>query len=52
MLCYEKGFLNFFMKNSVDQVSPNISSRGPCVDFFGPPRAKAKNIVCEKQLIK
>ena len=33
------------------QGSPNILSSKPYIDFFGPPWAKAKNIVCEKQLI-
>ena len=35
----------------LNQGSPNISSRGPCIDFFGPPWAKAKNLICKKQLI-
>ena len=37
--------------NDLKQGSPNILSSGPCIDFFGSPRAKAKNIVCDKQLI-
>ena len=35
----------------LNQGSPNISSRGPCIDFFGPPWAKAKNLIRKKQLI-
>ena len=35
----------------LSQGSPNISSSKPCIDFFGPPWVKAKNIVCKKQLI-
>ena len=27
----------------IEQWSSNFSSRGPCIDFFGPPRAKAKD---------
>ena len=35
----------------LDQGSLNISSRGICIDFFGPPWAKAKSLICKKQLI-
>ena len=30
--------------NHLNQGSPNISTSGPCIDFFAPPWAKAKNI--------
>ena len=32
-------------------VSSKHFERKPCIDFFGPPWAKAKNTVCKKQLI-
>ena len=35
----------------LSQKSPNISSSKLCIDFFGPPWAKAKNIVCEKKMV-
>ena len=35
----------------LSQRSPNISSSGPSIGFFGPPSVKAKNTICKKQLI-
>ena len=39
------------MTHVLSQGSPNISSKGRRIDFFGPPWAKAKKLICEKQLI-
>ena len=57
-LCAVKGikvcreiFVFLTESHSVSQGFPNISSRGPCIDIFGPPWAKAKSLICEKQLI-
>ena len=29
--------------NTLSQWSPNFLSRGPCIDYFGPPQAKVRD---------
>ena len=40
---YARAPCPIFARYALKQWSPNFSSRGPCIDFFGPPRAKARD---------